>query len=539
LLLAAAVLAGAAASTWRLWEQDVFWQVRAGRELLATAHWPTVDTWSYTAAGGPWRNFQWLSTVVMALADALAGNVGLVLLRDLAVAGLLLIMTVVLRRRGAQLPVVLGLLGLVWLACARRFQVRSDLFVTLVFALVLALESSFLAWRTRRILLVALVVLAANLHPGTALFVELAALVVLAADARGWRREILPAAGILLGLLATPYHFEVAPYLWRHLFYAAYSAVPNPDHRTLEVADFLPGAGGLSPMAWLVLVAAAALVLFHQARRQGRAVRAREALSLTFLTLLAAMSVNRDRVMPYAAIFAAACVADFFAARELARRWTTIAAAAAGVIWLVAIPAWLARSEVRFGLGLDERMLPVGAAGFIATHRPQPQLLHFQGDGDYLLRALPEYPVFLDTRESMYEELGAAYRDMVNDPPVFGAVMTRYGVGTVMVPESFLMTGWRNGITRRAAFLPKREWALVYFDATHAVFVRRNPAHASLIAEHEYELLLPYRDPRAYLALRDRTVERDQAFRREVERCRQEVPSLLHCRLAEAALPDL
>jgi hypothetical protein len=477
----------------------------------------------------------------MALFEALGGIAGLVLLRDLAVGLLLLLTLLTLRRRAgvSQVALVVVLLGLVWLACARRFQVRSDLLVTIVFAAVLAIESSALAWRSRRIALAGLVVLAANLHPGTAPFVQLAALVVLAADARTWRRELLPVLAILLGLLATPYHLRVAPYLWHHFFYSAYSAVPNPDHRSLAWAHFLPKAGGWGPWAWLVLLLAAATVQVRHARSVGRRLRVHQAASLVFLALLATMSVNRDRVMPYAAIFAATRVADYFAYRPLSSRLHKIGVLAAGAIWLVAIPWWLARPEVRFGFGLDERMHPVGAARFVAANRPRPQLLHFEGDGNYLLHALPDYPVFLDTRESMYAGLTAVYRDMVNDPTLLNLVMSRYGVNTVLLPELFLSTPWQGQVSRRAAFLPKRDWALVYFDEAYALFVRRIPQHAQLIAAHEYELLLPYREPRAYLATRDRTPERDQAFRREVERCRQEAPKFVHCEVAEAALPGL
>jgi hypothetical protein len=540
-LLLAVVVVGAAATTWQLWEQDAFWQVRAGRELWTTWGWPSVDTWSYTAAGGPWHNFQWLSTLLMAAADGLAGIAGLVLLRDVAVAAVLLATLISLRRRGADASFAIALIGLVWLACARRFQVRSDLFVTVIFAAVLALDASSLTWRARRIALVALVVLSANLHPGTTPFVQLAALMALDRDRRrqqrSWRQEILPVAAIVAGLLVTPYHLHVVPYLWRHLFYQSYRAVPNPDHRSLALAHFLPSAGGLGPMAWLVLVVAAGIVLVRGLR--SRQAVARDGASLSLLLLLAGMSVNRDRVMPYAAIFAASVIAELVPGRPLARRSFVLRAVLAAGIWLVAIPLWLSRPEVRFGLGINPSMHPVGAARFIAAHRPQRQILHFQGDGNYLLWALPDYPVFLDTRESMYDHMGPIYRDMVNNPDLMKQVMTRYQINTVLVPETFLLAPWKTGVTRRAAFFPKRDFALVYFDDTHALLLRRIPEHAALIAQHEYELLLPYRSPTAYLSLRDRTPERDRAFRREVERCLREVPGLLHCQMAAAALPRL
>ena len=205
-------------------------------------------------------------------------------------------------------------------------------------------------------------------------------------------------------------------------------------------------------------------------------------------------------------------------------------------VWLVAMSLWLSRPLVQFGFGLDVRLHPVGAARFIADHMLQPQILHFQGEGNYLLYALPDYRVFLDTRESMYASLGPIYRNMVNNPSLMTDVMSRYRVSTVLLPEAFLLTPWPGGVSRRAAFFPKREFALVYFDEHYAVFARRIPGHTALIAAHEYEYLLPYRDPAAYLSTHDRTPERDLAFQREIERCRRENPSLPHCQVAESAL---
>ena len=84
---------------------------------------------------------------------------------------------------------------------------------------------------------------------------------------------MLPVAAIVAGLLVTPYHLHVVPYLWRHLLYQSYRAVPNPDHRSLALMHFLPSAGGLGPMAWLLLVAVAMMCLVTIRLVGGRSVR--------------------------------------------------------------------------------------------------------------------------------------------------------------------------------------------------------------------------------------------------------------------------
>ena len=49
--------------TFLIWEQDLFWQLRAGNELLLTAELPYEDEWSYTSRGRAWLNVQRLSTL--------------------------------------------------------------------------------------------------------------------------------------------------------------------------------------------------------------------------------------------------------------------------------------------------------------------------------------------------------------------------------------------------------------------------------------------------------------------------------------------
>lgn len=80
--------------TFLIWEQDIFWQLRAGSELLLSGRLPTADEWSYTSRGRAWINVQWLATVLFALAHRLlcrgADHFGpLILVRAAMIAGLL------------------------------------------------------------------------------------------------------------------------------------------------------------------------------------------------------------------------------------------------------------------------------------------------------------------------------------------------------------------------------------------------------------------------------------------------------------------
>ncbi len=52
---------------------DLAYQVRAGNEILATGALPAVDTWTFTVAGTPWVDQQWLAQVGLAVGYAIGG----------------------------------------------------------------------------------------------------------------------------------------------------------------------------------------------------------------------------------------------------------------------------------------------------------------------------------------------------------------------------------------------------------------------------------------------------------------------------------
>jgi hypothetical protein len=52
---------------------DLAYQVRAGSEILASGAVPRMDTWTFTVAGTPWLDQQWLAQVVLALGHRVGG----------------------------------------------------------------------------------------------------------------------------------------------------------------------------------------------------------------------------------------------------------------------------------------------------------------------------------------------------------------------------------------------------------------------------------------------------------------------------------
>src|SRR5713101_337444 len=58
-------------------DPDVWWHIKVGQDILRTHHFPTVDPYSFTAAGTPWIAYEWLGEIMLAWMYRLGGVVSL------------------------------------------------------------------------------------------------------------------------------------------------------------------------------------------------------------------------------------------------------------------------------------------------------------------------------------------------------------------------------------------------------------------------------------------------------------------------------
>jgi hypothetical protein len=183
------VVLGAALYALRpLWSADLFWHLSNGRLILATRTLPASDPFTYTAIN-PWVHHEWLSEVVLALAERAVGLAGLRLFRAaLVVLGLLVLWR--LTRRLAE-PGRFAVIAIAWAGLLPNASLRPHLVVWPLAVAVLAGAAgpAIDAWNRQAVLrtrlltslgLFAAVVCWVNLH-SSALIMPL----VLGADAIG------------------------------------------------------------------------------------------------------------------------------------------------------------------------------------------------------------------------------------------------------------------------------------------------------------------------------------------------------------------
>ncbi len=141
-------------------------------------------------------------------------------------------------------------------------------------------------------------------------------------------------------------------------------------------------------------------------------------------------------------------------------------------------------SAASFGLGVDESALPAAAAIIIGDPAFPERALNMPIDGGYLSWRFPERKIFVDSRAVLYgkdffEKMESALQ---GDDEAWRSVIDENKIDAVIIPCS---SG--NGGKIVASIKRKKDWKLVYFDGTTAVFIRDLERYAGLIGNSEIQ----------------------------------------------------
>jgi hypothetical protein len=488
---AAAFVFVAALQVHRLDDSDTWWHLATGRLIAERGAVPIADPFSFTAAGAPWINRQWLFDLglygLWRAGGPQATTVG---------AGALFVVAFAFAYRLARrrMPdwAAASMVFVAAQAAVERFTVRPEAVTLCALAIELLLLDGPVGWVTVAAL-VGLQVAWANLHALSVLaLVPLSAELAGALAARwlplpdGWRlascrpdgeirRIAVAMAGAILAELVTPFGFAGAAYpLW------LLSLIRGGDRRSFTIVEHrATSLAELSPAAAWGLVA------------------------LLVLTVLAAVaSWRRWRVQHVA------CAAAFVALALMARR--NVALLGFGVLPLVAgglgpslraVDAWLrARRGLRpavalgltlwflrdgarvvtgryyadaqltraFGLGESLLLFPQGAVAFLQAEAPDARVFNDDVLGGYLLwRAFPPRQVFFDGRLQVYPEaVYADYQNVLDDPARFAEVAARWNVTAVVLHHP---APGRLELAAAIARLPG--WRVAYLDGGAVVLL--------------------------------------------------------------------
>ena len=485
--LAAASMSAAAAS---IRAYDFGWHLRSGDWILEHGRPPLVDFLTFTAAGRPWIDHEWLFQVLLAAVVAGGGLAAAWGLKLILAGGAVLLPAGILLRRGHH-PAVVGLMGVVALAGARfRFFVRPEMAGLFLLAVILVLLMQARdASRGRRnpwpllAPLPVVMLLWVNVHPSALLGAGLILItaVVTLAESRdpdaAWP-FLATAGGSLAALLANPYGARVF-------------------HVPLAIGDALAGSGLRNPewgptwqptfwFFWLLLpaLAIAAAVAWRRGIRLsypmlfcGFALAVLGAASLRFLgffyiglPLVVLGAIDRESV-------AAGWQPATEEPTSAVISWTGVAVPLAAAVWFLVFP-WGAPP----GVGLAPGRFPEAMARSYGSLGLDGALYHPVRFGGYLAWVLEPQPVFIDGRNEVHAELLteiAGYRQ-AGDLGGWDGMLDRWSIQAAILSyeDALLRVRLQDGSfverSSRAVYFRREGWALVDWDDTAMLLVRRD-----------------------------------------------------------------
>jgi len=521
LLLGLMSLVTVASSLTPIRNYDYWWHLKTGDLILSRHEVPRADPYSFTAAGAPWVDHEWLSQIILFAGHTLLGPTGLVVLKAALALGLCLLMASHVKREGHG-PGAAAVLPAAALAGASfRLDVRPELATILLLPLVLHLVLRARdAGAIRPLVLVPLLVaIGSNLHAGAIL----APAMLLAGVVPTWigerrplflagagappisarpfaRRLFLTALAAALAACANPYGYRIyaVPFEIRRLL----ASLPSPN---LEWAR--PGLSDF-PLFWLAAAATVAVILTAPRRIDPLATPA-----LLLGAILAAAHLRNIGLffvlLPYGLARPARAVARICEALRArfsgAASWSVRPGfVMAAVALFCAVPLLVVLPPTfTWGLGIAPGNEPRAAVDFLEREKIGTRLYNDVRFGGYLIwRRFPGARVFIDGRNEIYPDLLREVFASLNDSRDWQALLARLDIDSAFLRyapglEQVVRPGpdGRRGRVMERAFsinhFPSDAWALVYWDDDAMIVVRRSPENAAVVARHEYRAIHP------------------------------------------------
>lgn len=449
---------------------DFWWYVRLGQDILQEGHLPRVDTYSWTRAGTPLTYQSWLSAVLLYVFYRSGGLPLVVGANAASVAALFgtaywLAWRASGRLRLAALTTALGLL-----MSSNNWAVRPQMFAFWPFATTLAVVWTFRRQQQARLLLILPLVAAVwtNVHGSFVLGLLLvgamwAGSVVEVGVGRRIAANTIPPdtshlrllglflIGMGLATLVNPHGPRAFNYVVRLLTDPPSQAFvvewqpprPTTPQGALFLASLVvllwgvawaPRRPGVPEMIWLALFAGMGLVSIRYV------IWYAAILPLVFSTLWDPPS--KATSSPFRPAAFALTLSVLAALPLLINPWTK--------------PYLPLPSKVASFVTPDT---PVAAAEWLRRHPSGKLLFNEMGYGSYLIWAVPQAPVFIDTRVELYPlEMWETYAAVSAARYDYEELLAEWGVGRIMADKE-------RQAPLVAALIRNPRWQVVYEDA--------------------------------------------------------------------------
>jgi hypothetical protein len=433
---------------------DLAYHLRAGAEILSTRSIPSVDTWTFTAAGQPWVDQQWGAQAVFAVTERFAGWTGLAILRGALTGVIFACVTLIDLRRGLDARTASLLAIVVFVVAAPAMALRPQLLGMACLAIVLVLVTDRRAHPRALWLIPVIVAVWANLHGSFFLgpvVLGLAWLEDLHDRVPNPHQTLLVAVVSVAAAFLTPF----GPLVW---VYAVALSV-NPEV-TSRITEWQPTSLRSIPGILFFVSAFAVVVLIA---RRGRPTPWPTLAWLAVFFLIGVYALRGVAWWPLGAVAAIAGVLVTGPVEDperpeplgspLMRRLNLVVVGAIVLAGVALLPVW---RPIEPGLdapaGVVGNAPPGISAALRATAGPNDRLFNPQPWGSWFEFALPDLPVAIDSRIELFPAaMWDTYENIVAGGEGWAGQLDDWGVTIVVVPardtamaERLAAAGWRS-----------------------------------------------------------------------------------------------
>ena len=451
-------------------DPDIWWHLRNAQYLFAHHQFPRQDMFSFTVAGYPWINHEWLSEIPYYLAYRAFGLVGLKSVAFFVLGGIFLLLLYLCFQESRNFKAsVTGCYFATFLATV-SFGPRTILFGYVYLLILLIILQRFrIRGHAPLWVLPPLFCLWANTHGSWSLGLILFFLVGVSGllegswgrvDAVRWTPTQL--RQLVIAGVASVAALFVNPFGWRLVYYPfdlAFKQKLNIAHVMEWISvDFHELRGKM------VLVLVIGLLL-------GALLRDRRWNLGELLMLLFALysGVTYIRFLVLLGLVAAPVLAktlDFFPLYRPLDDTPKINTAVILLIVGVMVYFWPHEAKIRRSI---EETYPSGVLSYLREHLPQGNLLNFYLWGGYLGWHDPNLKVFVDSRVDIFEYAGVLkdYLDLLGadnyghrpDP-----ILDKYNIHYVLFPPSDSKNPLHNGGALVDVLQHDSRWKTLYKD---------------------------------------------------------------------------
>lgn len=482
-VLTATLFAAAVIVYFPLFDYDVYWHLANGREMLAQGRIINEEVFSFTQAGTPFSNHEWLSQIVWFLVYETWGGTGLVVLKVFAA----LLVALLLYRSCQIMGAPSTLAGLITvttiLAGIYRYNVRPELFSLLFLALLGYLLHGYRAGMlpARALYFIPLVMLLWDWLHGAIFGVVLLGAFCAAENTKRWAGlrftgiaglQALPQSrlrSLNFALLLSLVIMMVNPYgiTSYGIFFEFIGGNPLAE----IVDEFAPPQFAIHPVFFVFATVTTALIVTQWRR-----------LDLTHAAIILPftwLGFRYSRCTAIYAIVAAPILANIlvtallpalsrFNIRNIMGRMLFTAWLLAASSYAVYIKFYAQDWQLMFSGETDDELLPAGAVRFVKEVNLQGPLYNTGNFGGYL-------SFFITPQRKIFQ---------YNHHTVFGDTTRFVRQPSALAPWEINYAIVQYGDEHTTLF-PDHLWATVFNERGAAVVLRRTPENSDLIEKYE------------------------------------------------------